>query len=520
MCGIAAAINWPGARSVVGALICDLAHRGIITDPVQSPFDGYAMGTRRLPIVDAAGGVQPRLSRDGRILVAFNGEIYNHQVLRAELERLDVSFDSESDTEVLANALSLWGGAALHRLEGIYAFVALDMKTKTVLAARDPFGVKPLYLVESGDSYLFCSEIRPLLKAHETAEVMLLPPGHALVNGDLVEFRRPGSRSPDVAPADVSPRQLDRILRQAVQMRMPAGLPAACLFSGGIDSTLMVHYAREVAPGLPAYFLGDEEAEDHLYVARYADLTGLDLRMVSLDTETGDSIHQIDEIVGTVETFEPTVVRPALCTHRLAEQVHADGIRVALSGEGADELFAGYDYLEDAYALDSTVGAAVRDQALNLMHRTNLQRLDRCGMRWAVEIREPFLDSGLTDYALGLGAPDLLRRTDGAWVGKKALRDLYDLYPDALPPIIRDRRKVPMNEGAGFDTKAMGHWERFAEETLSEQAFQEISSRFKAFGVTTREEALYLNRLSLSMDVDRVPHLKSRPYIWTPAKPN
>ena len=165
MCGIAVAINWEDADATVRQMIDGILHRGDITDPLVSPAKDTAMCTRRLRIVDARQGAQPQASFDGRLLVSFNGEIYNHAELRQELEKLGIPFRTHNDTEVLANALQVWGAQALKRLVGMYAFVAVDTATGEFLAARDPFGVKPLYLIQSGARFLFCSEIKPLLDA-------------------------------------------------------------------------------------------------------------------------------------------------------------------------------------------------------------------------------------------------------------------------------------------------------------------------------------------------------------------
>jgi asparagine synthase (glutamine-hydrolysing) len=167
MCGIAVAFGWEDAAATVRSLIGAILHRGDITDPVFSISPTIAMGTRRLRIVDGAHAMQPQLSFDGRIAVSFNGEIYNHDPLRVELEALGVPFRTRSDTEVLANALGVWGANALSRLNGMFAFVAIDIASGEFLAARDPLGVKPLYLIQSGPAFVFCSEIRPLLETVE-----------------------------------------------------------------------------------------------------------------------------------------------------------------------------------------------------------------------------------------------------------------------------------------------------------------------------------------------------------------
>lgn len=452
MCGIAVAIDWDGAEAAVRSLVAGILSRGDVTDPVVSPAPGVALCTRRLRIVDADHGVQPQLSFDGRILVAFNGEIYNHLALRRELEGLGVRFRTVSDTEVLANALSVWGAKALARLSGMYAFVAYDLGQGEFLAARDPLGVKPLYLIQAGTGFLFCSEIAPLAATVETGDVLLLPPGHVLTRGYCAPFATfptaPEERVPE-------PEVLEGLLRSAVEIRLPPDLPFAVLFSGGIDSTLIAHYAHAVRLEAPGYFLGGPEAPDYPFAARYAERVGLDLRHVAMDVATSD-LDRIGQVVDALETFEPAAIRDSYSTYALSQRIHADGLRVALSGEGADELFAGYAPLEVAFADSHAAGVQVRDQLLGNMHRTNLQRLDRCGMRFELEIREPFLDRAVVDHALRLSADALVETVAGQARGKAPLRALYALDPDLAASGIAERLKTPMNEGVGFDGGGAG----------------------------------------------------------------
>jgi asparagine synthase (glutamine-hydrolysing) len=519
MCGIAIALGWEDAAATVRSLIGDILHRGDVTDPVFSPSPTLAMGTRRLRIVDGGHAVQPQLSFDDRIAVSFNGEIYNHDALRAELEALGVRFRTRSDTEVLANALGVWGAQALQRLNGMFAFVAVDLASGEFLAARDRLGVKPLYVIQSGASFVFCSEIRPLLATVETGDVLLLPPGHLLTRDRCLQYKAM-TADPNAPKRTHDPRALDVLLASAVHSRLPPGLPVAAMFSGGIDSTLVVHYARQLRPRMPGYFLGGESAPDYPYAARYADASGLDLRHVPLDATT-PTLALIDQMVETVETFEPSVLRDSLCTSLISAQMHRDGYRVALCGEGADELFAGYVPLELAFADGETSGAFVRDQCLGSMHRTNLQRLDRTAMRQQLEAREPFLDAGVVDYALGLSAQDHVRHVNGQAQGKAALRSLYDLYPGQLPLDIRDRCKLPLNEGAGLDAAPNDSpWISFADEIVSDAALLDGKARYPAFDLRTKEELLYLDRLAMTLDVSRVPHLTSRTRLHFPTVKN
>ena len=516
MCGIAVAIDWEGAESAVRRLVAGILHRGDVTDPVISPRRDTAMCTRRLRILDGERAIQPQASPDGRLLVSFNGEIYNHAELRAELVQLGVAFKTESDTEVLAAALQAWGIDALRRLSGMYAFVALDATNGDFLAARDPFGVKPLYLINTGPGFLFCSEIRPLLSAAETGDVMLLPPGYLLTRTKCLPYV--SALTAPAAPLVPDSREdLDWLLSEAIRTRLPPGLPAAIMFSGGIDSTLIAHYARRFRPEMPGYFLGDRGAPDYDYAARYADQTGLDFRLVPFSPQGAETAALIDDVVAITEAFEPSVVRGGLCSFLVARAIHADGFRVALCGEGADELFCGYRPLELAFAEGREFGDPIRDQCLSLMHRTCLQRVDRGSMHFQLETREPFLDPSIVRYAMALDAATLVEDVHGEPMGKMPLRQLYDLYPDQLPNSIRDRQKLPFNEGAGFDvSQNESPWVTLAETAISHSELMDGKREFAPFDVTTKEELLYIRKLAQHMDILRVPHLRGRATINFP----
>jgi asparagine synthase (glutamine-hydrolysing) len=512
MCGIAVAINWQEAEATVRRLTAGILHRGDITDPVVMPHKDTAMCTRRLRIVDARLGEQPQASFDGRLLISFNGEIYNHVELRQELEKLGVPFRSHSDTEVLANALQVWGAHALKRLVGMFAFVAIDTATGEFLAARDPFGVKPLYLIQSGAGFLFCSEIKPLLEASPEGDVMLLPPGYLLTRN----FCRQFYQLPQPAGYGAgSPEKLDAILSEAVRIRIPPDLPAASLFSGGIDSTLMMHYARRHQPEMPGYIIAGRDAPDHRYAKAYADTTGLDLREVVFEAQSRETLALLETVVQTVEAFEPAIVRPSLYAYLVSRRIHEDGFRVALCGEGADELFAGYGPLEHVFAQSNALGRNVQEQCLSMMHRANLQRVDRCSMRFELEIREPFLDLSVVEYALGLDSTALLKTVDGLPRGKQPLRALYDLYPDDLPTLIRDRRKIHFDEGAGIHSEGED-WPALFEEAISDAEFEDGKREFAAFEIASKEELFNLRALSRHMDVNRVSHLRSRTRLFVP----
>ena len=328
MCGIAVALDWDDADATVRRLIGGILHRGDVTDPVVAISARTAFCTRRLRIVDADHAVQPQLSADGRILVSFNGEIYNHAALRHELRALGVAFKTLSDTEVLANALSVWGGGALGRLRGMFAFVALDLKSGEFIAARDAFGEKPLYLIQAGDSYLFCSEIRPLLEASPIGDVLLLPPGYALTKERCAPFvslppapQRPLEQSDSrVLWTCCSPTPCKAASRRSCPSP-PTSAAASTAPSSPTTPARSDATRRAISSVLKA-------APDYPYAARYADMTGFDLRLVPFDGESPATFDLLDDVIETVETFEPSVIRPSLCYQVLSKS----GARRRLSG--------------------------------------------------------------------------------------------------------------------------------------------------------------------------------------------
>lgn len=510
MCGIAVAIDWPEASSLVARMIAGITRRGDISDPIATPAPNVAMATRRLRIVDREHAVQPQISFDGRLMVSFNGEIYNYEELRAELEAMGIRFKTESDTEVLVNALGVWGPKALARLSGMYAFVVYEPSTGQFIAARDPFGIKPLYVIQNGKAFLFCSEIRPLLDVVEEGDVLTLPPGYLLTQNVCAPF--PSLLTGASEPYIASDRSvLDKLMSSAVQSHIPADLPFAIMFSGGIDSTLLAHYARQSRPEAPGYFVGGPDSTDYPFAMAYAETTGFDLKVIPFDPLSDDTFAALGDAVLAAESFEPALIRGAVCSMKVSAAIQKDGYRVALCGEGADELFCGYTPLEKAFGLDAGYGRAMREEILGLMNRISLQRVDRCSMFHGLETRVPFLDPLLANYARRLDANDLVRDYDGRMVGKAALRDLFDLYPKDLPRMIRDRAKILFSEGAGLKAKADEFaWDDRFEDAISDIEFIDGLKRFAGFNVRSKEELYYLQLLSQSMDVFRVPQLKSR----------
>jgi asparagine synthase (glutamine-hydrolysing) len=185
-----------------------------------------------------------------------------------------------------------------------------------------------------------------------------------------------------------------------------------------------------------------------------------------------------------------------------------------MCGEGADELFCGYPALELSFQSDGSQGQTIRDECLFLMHKVSLQRVDRCSMRHQVEMREPFLDPSIVNYALALDPNLLVQEFKGLPRGKMPLRDIYGLHPDLLPQSIRHRTKIPFAEGAGVDVAAhKSVWQHRFDEEISDRQFIEGRVEFSDFDIQSKEELFYIRSLAQTMDISRVPHLRDRARI-------
>jgi asparagine synthase (glutamine-hydrolysing) len=376
VCGIAGiyARSVPPTPALLLSMAGELRHRG--PDSTGLYVDGpFGMACGRLAIVDLEGGDQPLSDEVGRLWVMQNGEIYNYVELRSELRGLGHVFATGSDTEVIAHAFEQWGPDCLRRFNGDFAIAIWDRERRELFLARDRFGVRPLFLADCGGDLCFASEAKALLR-HPSARRELdpagiaetltlwstlpersafagireLPPAHyALVgpDGTVRETRWWALRfEPDARPENELLEELDALLLDATRIRLRADVPVAAYVSGGIDSAVVAALAaREVGPGLHAFGVGFAEArfDESEYQDRLARHLGIDVRRTLVDgAEIAALLPRVVELAET--PLLRTAPAPLL---RLSASVHAAGLRVVLTGEGADELFAGYDIFRE-----------------------------------------------------------------------------------------------------------------------------------------------------------------------------
>jgi asparagine synthase (glutamine-hydrolysing) len=445
MCGIAAIIDLAAGTEpsdamharehTLLAMLSRIRHRG---DPERFAErwigPGVALGTNRLAIVDRPHARQPLTDPDGRIHVVFNGELYRYRELRRELEQCGRIFRTDSDTEVLVHAYLEWGKEFVDRLDGMYAFVLLDRRQRTFIAARDHIGIKPLYYAVRDGVHYFASEQKCLLGI--AAEIHTVEPGTYLWNGTVVQYFDLGQGCPVPESEAEAVATYRRLFHDAVRKQVDTDLPIAVMFSAGIDSAAVLHAARRYHPAVTAITVGFAGAADLRTAARYCVEFGVEHIVVELDRTA--LIDSLPEVVYGSEFFETIDALDACFGNFAYRQARAHGFKVALCGEGSDEVLAGYDLFrshEDPLEL-------MRYRVSNL-HRTDLQRVDRSSMMNTVETRVPFMDRALLEYAYSL--PMSLKVRDGVekWVLREAFRG-------DLPDYITDRPKMRMPDGSGL----------------------------------------------------------------------
>jgi asparagine synthase (glutamine-hydrolysing) len=487
MCGIYGVFGTAAAADVRRQLAI-LRHRG----PDGSGMDETAagcVGHTRLAIVDVAHGAQPQVYE--RLHISYNGEVYNHRALRAQYLAGE-ELATQSDTEVVLRLYAGLGPVSVELLDGMFAIAILD--DETLFLARDPIGIKPLYLGFAPGALYFASEIKAFPAGLERIEVF--PPGHWYHSQmGLHRFYHVGQgRELLPAPRDeiAAQEQIAEILRAAVYKRLMADVPLGVSLSGGLDSSIVTLLAKEGLRDkgqdvLHSFGVGVEGSEDLAAAEEVAAFLGTRHHVRVYNTR--EMLAVLPDVLYALESCDPALVRSAIANYFLAE-LAVEEVKVMLTGEGADELYAGYDYLRgfaQAEALQKEMEFIV-----GALHNTNLQRADRLSMRCGLEARVPFLDVDSIAYALALPPAWKMAKVgpNGERVEKALLRGAF---AGRLPEAIVRRPKQKFSAGAGSSQLLAQH----AEAVVSDRDFAAERERLCAgWGYTLpNKEGLFYYRL-------------------------
>jgi asparagine synthase (glutamine-hydrolysing) len=436
VCGIAGILNGRSDVAGVRAMMAGMIHRGPDAEGLHQDA-ASVLGHRRLSIMDPQGGRQPLYSEDRSHAIVANGEIYNFRTLREGLGGRH-AFTTTSDTEVALHLYEDLGTGLVDALDGMYALAITD--GERCFAARDAIGIKPLYYAERGNEMWFSSELAPL---SEHADCLReFPPGTCY---DSVNGFRPFYTVPDIRPRPMRENEArDRIrqtLEKAVLKRLMSDVPLGAFLSGGLDSSLIVALAQRIL-GHPihTFSVGLANSPDLQAARRVSKHVGTLHHEYELTVD--EVLDTLPEIIQALESYDRDLVRsaiPCYFTSRLAAQE----VKVILTGEGADELFAGYAYYKAIEDMDALLHRELR-RSVSSLHNINLQRVDRLTMAHSLEGRVPFLDLEMIELAQEIPAALKLRGDPPVekWILRKAFEDL-------LPEDILWRKKAQFDEGSG-----------------------------------------------------------------------
>ena len=449
----------------------------------------------RLSIVDPQSGKQPLYSPDGKQVLAVNGEIYNHQQIRQETAS-EYEYQTGSDCEVILALYRAHGINFLERLSGIFAFALYDEERDEYLIARDPIGVIPLYIGhdKDGKTYVaselkalegFCDEYKPFL------------PGHYLYSREGVMRRWYTRDWMEYDAVKDNPADIDKLrvgLQEAVKQQLMSDVPYGVLLSGGLDSSIISAIAQKYAakrvedggqtgawwPRLHSFAVGLKGAPDLEKARCVAEHIGTVHHEINYTIQEG--LDAIRDVIYFTETYDVTTVRASTPMYLLARVIKSMGIKMVLSGEGADEIFGGYLYFHKAPSAQAFHEETVRK--LSKLHWYDCLRANKSLSAWGVEGRVPFLDRDFLDIAMRLNPQ--AKMCPGDVMEKKILRKAF---ADMLPEEIAWRQKEQFSDGVGYSW--IDTLKKITSEQVSDEQMAHAAERFPIHTPLCKEEYFY-----------------------------
>jgi len=472
-----------------------MRHRGPDWSGIHT-CEGAVLAHERLAIVDVNTGAQPLLSPDGKQSLAVNGEIYNHQSLRKQFAD-SYEFSTESDCEVILPLYLEKGSDFLNDLQGMFAFVLYDETAGRYLIARDPIGIMPLYYGFDDEHQLYvASEMKALVDVCNV--VAEFPPGHYWLGGDEEPtryYQRPWQDFSAVEHAESSVQAVGEAMEKSVISHLMTDVPYGVLLSGGLDSSIIAALTQKHAgmrvedkeqspawwPRLHSFAVGLEGSPDLIAAQKVADHIGTQHHGFTFTIQEG--LDALDEVIYHLETYDVTTIRAATPMYLLARKIHAMGIKMVLSGEGADEIFGGYLYFHKAPNARAFHEETVRK--LSRLHSYDCLRANKAMAAWGVEARVPFLDRDFLDVTMSLNPKDKMITE-----GKMEKQILREAFTDLLPEEIVWRQKEQFSDGVGYNW--IDGIREYAGKQVSDRQMSQAAKRFP-FNTPASEEA-YLFR--------------------------
>ena len=498
MCGIATIFNikeqTPALRKKALEMAKKIRHRGPDWSGIYCGKTAI-LAHERLSIVDPQSGRQPLFSHDRKQVLAVNGEIYNHREIRKQYAGR-YEFQTGSDCEVILALYRDKGIDFLEDLNGIYAFALYDEEKDDFLIARDPIGVIPLYIGRDKDGKVYCaSELKALEGFCDEYEPFL--PGHYYIGseGKMKRwYKRDWMDYDAVKDNGGNATDIRAALDEAVKRQLMSDVPYGVLLSGGLDSSVISALAKQYAskrietdsrqdawwPQLHSFAVGLKGAPDLAKAREVAEHIGTVHHEINYTIQEG--LDAVRDVIYFIETYDATTVRASTPMYLLARVIKSMGIKMVLSGEGADEVFGGYLYFHKAPNAKAFHEETVRK--LSKLHLYDCLRANKSLAAWGVEGRVPFLDKDFLDVAMRLN-PEL-KMCPGKTIEKKIVREAF---ADLLPESVAWRQKEQFSDGVGYSW--IDTLKQITAEAVSDEQIAHAAERFPINPPMNKEEYYY-----------------------------
>ena len=484
MCGIVCAFNLQKSKDDLRPQLLDMSiklrHRGPDCSGIFA-CDNAIMAHERLAIVDPESGKQPLISKDRKLILAVNGEIYNHLEIREKYKH-KYDFLTHSDCEVIMALYSDLGVDFMEELNGIYAFALYDSEKDLFLIGRDHIGIIPLYQGWDNDgTYYVASELKALEGYCQKIEEF--PPGYYYSSKDAVPvkwYNRDWTEYENVKVNISDSQLLKESLENAVKRQLMSDVPYGVLLSGGLDSSVISAIAAKHALPLHSFAIGLQGSPDLAAARKVSEHIGTTHHEMKYTVEEG--LDAIRDVIYHIETYDVTTVRASTPMYLIARFIKSFGIKMVLSGEGADEIFGGYLYFHKAPDAQEFHKETVRK--LSKLHQYDCLRANKSLASWGVEGRVPFLDKEFMDVAMRLNPKDKM-----AGNGKIEKYIIRKAFEDYLPHEVVWRQKEQFSDGVGYSW--IDSLKEIANNRVTDIQMYNVNTRFPIHPPLSKEEYLY-----------------------------
>ena len=497
MCGIVCAFDIKQKADDLRPQVLEMAksirHRGPDWSGIYSD-DKAIMAHERLAIVDPASGKQPLFSADKKLILAANGEIYNHRELRAQFP--DYDFQTESDCEVILALYREKGVDFVDDMNGIFGFAIYDAEKDEYFIARDHMGIIPLYIGwDKNGTFFVASELKALEGI--CTKIELFPPGHYMSSkdGEFIKwYKRDWTEYDAVKDNETSIAEVKQALEDAVHRQLMSDVPYGVLLSGGLDSSVTSAIAKKYSerrveaddkekawwPQLHSFSVGLEGSPDLAAAKKVADHIGTVHHEIKFTIQEG--LDAIKDVIYNIETYDITTIRSSTPMYLMARVIKSMGIKMVLSGEGADEIFGGYLYFHKAPNAKEFHDETVRK--LDKLHMYDCLRANKSLAAWGIEGRVPFLDKEFMDVAMRINPKDKMINGERMekWVVRKAFEDM-------IPESVAWRQKEQFSDGVGYSW--IDTLKELVEKEVTDEQIENAAFRFPINTPLNKEEFFY-----------------------------